>query len=205
MKNRYDLTDTHCKIYYESSPEFEEVRLLCLEEDNWLRKNYTPENLIVEEHTGYGVLYQTSTNKPMVMGGVFNDSRYPPNVAKQINRLYTFPEFRMKATDMTDGFRCTCKLIDELTAVNDYDVYLITMQNRPARPGQRFWEVWKKHMDIASNYAWNHGEGYIQTCPWNVQKCWQNFVWQETKPGAFEEWNPRTIDRDEWLTLEEGK
>ncbi len=206
MAYRYDLTNTHVKIYYESTPEFEKVRDICLQEDNWLRNNYIKDNLKVEEHTGYGVLYQTSTGKPMVMGGVFNDSRYPPNVAKQINRLYTFPDFRMTATDMTDGFRCTCKLIDALEEVNTYEVYLITMQNRPARPNRGFWKVWCKHMDIASEGAWALGtNGYIQTCPWNVQKCWQNFVWKETKQGAFDNWAPKTITHSEWKELEEGK
>ena len=100
MTNKYDLDNTHVKIYYESTSEFEKVRDICLEEDNWLRNNYTRENLKIEEHSGYGVLYQTSTGKPMVMGGVFNDSRYPPNVAKQVNRLYTFPDFRMTASEM---------------------------------------------------------------------------------------------------------
>lgn len=205
MGNRYDLTDTYVKIYYESNPEFEEIRELCLSEDNWLKHNYTKENLIIEEHTGYGVLYQKSTGKPMVMGGVFNDGRYPANVAKQINRLYTFPDFRMKATDMTDGFRCTCKLIDALEEVNTYEVYLITMQNRPGRTNKGFWKVWCKHMDVASNGAWTLGDGYIQTCPWNVQKCWQNFVWQEKRVGAFLEWAPKTITHNTWQELEEGK
>ena len=79
--------NTEIKIYYKTDSEFEKVRELCLEEDNWLRYNYTKENLVVEEHTGYGVVYQKSTGKPMVMGGVFNDGRYPKNVAKQINQL----------------------------------------------------------------------------------------------------------------------
>lgn len=205
MSYRYDLTDTHVKIYYESNSEFEEVRDLCLQEDNWLRHNYTHENLKIEEHSGYGVLYQTSTGKPMVMAGIFNDGRYPSNVAKQINRLYTFPDFRMTASDMTDGFRCTCKLIDALEEVNDYEVYLITMQNRPGRPNKGFWKVWCKHMEIASNNAWTLGQGYIQTCPWNVQKCWQNYVWKETRQGAFADWNPAIIDHSVWQTFEEGK
>jgi len=58
MKNRYELTDTYIKIYYQSTPEFEITRDLCLQEDNWLRSNYTKENLVVEQHTGYGVVYQ---------------------------------------------------------------------------------------------------------------------------------------------------
>lgn len=68
--SRYNLRDTYIEVYYKSSPEFERVRELCLEEDNWLRDNYTRENLILEEHTGYGVVYQESSGKPMVMGGV---------------------------------------------------------------------------------------------------------------------------------------
>ena len=204
MHDRYDLTNTHIKIYYETSPEFEEVRELCLQEDNWLRYNYVKENLVVEQHKGYGVVYQTSTGKPMVMGGVFNDGRYPKNVAKQINRLYTFPEFRMKHTDMTDGFRVTCSLIDALEKVNNYDVYLITMQNRP-RGGKRWWDTWVYHMDIASKRKWTLGQGYIQTCPWMVQKCWQNYVYRETKKGSYAEWNPKIIFEEEWQALPEGK
>lgn len=203
--NRYDLTNTHVKIYYESTKEFEEVRELCLQENNWLKENYTEQNLKVEQHSGYGVLYQTSTGKPMVMGGVFNDERYPKNVAKQINRLYTFPEFRMTISDMTDGFRCTCKLIESLKEVNNYEVYLITMQNRPGRPNKGFWKVWCKHMDIASNGAWTLGKGYVKTCPWNVQKCYQNYVWQETKKGAYDVSQLTTISHNDWMQLEEGK
>lgn len=201
---RYDLSNTEIEIYYKSTPEFERVRAACLEEDNWLRYNYTQENLVVEEHTGYGVVYQLSTGKPMVMGGVFNDGRYPKNVAKQINRLYTFPEFRMKHTDMTDGFRVTCSLIDALEKVNKYDVYLITMQNRD-RGGKRWWDTWVHHMDIASEGKWALGQGYIQTCPWMVQKCWQNYVYRETKAGSFAEWNPKIIFEKEWQALPEGK
>jgi hypothetical protein len=120
-----------------------------------------------------------------------------------INRLYTFPEFRMKHTDMTDGFRVTCSLIDKLVAINNYEVYLITMQNR-RRGGKRWWDTWVKHMGMASNGKWKLGNGYIQTCTWPVQKCWQNFVYHETVTGKFAEWNPTIIDNKEWAELPEG-
>lgn len=201
---RYDLSNTEIKIYYESCSEFEAVREICLQEDNWLRKNYTKENLILEEHQGFGVVYQKSTGRPMVMGGIYSDQRYPKNVAKMINRCYTFPDFRMKHTDMTDGFRVTCSLIDALFKISNYEIYLITMQNRP-RGGKRWWDIWCHHMDIASNGKWQQGQGYIQTCPWPVQKCWQNFVYHETIKGAFEKWNPTIISDDQWKKLEEGK
>jgi len=202
--NRYDLDNIHIEIYHQTNSDFEKVRSQCLLEDNWLRHNYIKENLVIEQHSGYGVVYQTNTGKPMVMGGVFNDGRYPKNIAKQINRLYTFPEFRMKHSDMTDGFRVTCSLIDALEKVNNFDVYLITMQNRN-RGGKRWWDVWRDQMDIASDFKWRRKEGYIQTCPWMVQKCWQNFVYYEKKPDSFDQWGPRLLDEQSWSALPEGK
>ena len=109
----------------------------------------------------------------------------------------------MKHTDMTDGFRVTCSLIDALTKVNSYEIYLITMQNRP-RGGKRWWDTWVKHMDIASSGQWTLGAGYIQTCNAHVQKCWQNYVYHETVPNKFAEWNPRIINDEEWAILPKG-
>jgi len=203
MTHRYDITNTHIKVYFKSDSEFEEIRKICLKEDNWLKHNYTKENLIIENHSGYGVVFQTSTGKPMVMGGVFNDGRYPKNVAKIINRLYTFPDFRMKPTDMTEGFKVTCTLIDALEKVNEHSLYLITMQNRN-RGGKRWWDTWRHHMDLASDRKWIYKEGYIQTCPWNVQKCWQNFVYFEKSYGLFNDWSPKIISDTEWQVLPEG-
>ena len=200
---RYDLINTEIKIYYESCSEFETVRDICLQENNWLRKNYTKENLVIEQHTGYGVVYQKSTGMPMVMGGVFNDGRYPKNVAKQINRLYTFPKFRMLHTDMSDGFRVTCSLVDALEKVNSYEIYLITMQNRP-RGSKRWWNIWVNHMNIASNKKWTLGLGYIQTCHAYVQNCWQNYVYCESTIGKFIDWNPKIIFEEEWSRLPAG-
>lgn len=202
---KYDLSDLECKIFYNSDSQFEEVRNICLQEDNWLKTNYTKENLIVEEHSGYGVIFKSSTGQPMVMGGVFNDGRYPSNVARHLNRLYTFPDFRMKRTEMVDAFRVACVLVDELKKVNNYEVYISTMQNRPRRKTHGFWNVWVKNMQQASNNAWNTNDNYIQACPWDVQKCWQHFVWQENTPGAFAKWNPKLISHDVWQTLPEGK
>ena len=54
---RYDLSNTEIKIYYETCSEFEDVRKLCLQEDNWLRKNYVKENLIIEHHTGLSLIH----------------------------------------------------------------------------------------------------------------------------------------------------
>lgn len=205
MTYRYDLKNTHIKIYHETCSEFENVRELCLEEDNWLSENYTSKNLVIEEHSGYGVVYETDSGKPMLMAGVFNDARYPKNVAKMVNRLYTFPEFRTNRNNIVSGFKVADRLIKELMSINDFEIYLITMQNRPHRGGKKWWDIWCNAMNAASDNMWVVGNGYIQTCPWPVQKCWQNFVYYETVPNAFKKWNPHIIDDFEWSKMEPGK
>ncbi len=204
--DRYDLSNTHIKIYYESCSEFEDVRDIVLAEGNWLGANYTKDKLVVEKHKGFGVVYQTSTGKPMVMGGVYHDERYPHNVANIVHRGFTFPEFRMTPRDMTDGFRVTYSLIKALEAVNNFDGYILTMQNRDKKESKGWWDrVFVKHMLIASEGTYTNGGGYIQTSPWNVQKCWQNFVYHEKVSGVItEHWNPKLITHEEWLQLEPG-
>jgi len=202
---KFNLSDTHCKIFYESNAEFEEVRQLCLQEGtNWLSKNYNSDNLKIEDHSAYGVLYQTSTRKPMVMGGVYNNSTYPANVARIANRVYSFLDFRMTPSTMVDAHCCLCLLLNELMAVTDYDVYLITMQNRPARPKKGFWKGFYNSIQSASGNDWTMGDGYIQTCPWDVKNCWQNYIWKEITPGAYAKWDPTTINHNQWLLLDDG-
>jgi hypothetical protein len=204
--DRYNLSNTHIKIYYETCSEFEEVRNEILAEGNWLGANYTKEKLVIEHHKGFGVVYQTSTGKPMVMGGVYHDDRYPSNVANIVHRGFTFPEFRMTPRDMTDGFRVTYSLMRALEAVNTFDGYILTMQNRDKKDCKGWWDrVFVKHMLIASDGNYVNGGGYIQTAPWNVQKCWQNFVYHEKVPGVItEQWNPKLITHNEWSELDPG-
>jgi hypothetical protein len=59
-------------------------------------------------------------------------------------------------------------------------------------------------MNIASNGKWKLGVGYIQTCNAQVQKCWQNYVYSETKAGAFTEWDPAIINDEGWAAMPEG-
>lgn len=204
MNNKYDLNNVYTKIFYESSPEFEEIREVCLQDNNWLSYNYTKENLVIEDHNGYAVAFQKDTHEPIIMAGVFNGGRYPKNVARMVNRLYTFPNFRTNIKNMVDGFKLAHNyIIFPLMEVNNFDCYFITMQNRP-KGTKGWWKVWKNAMQKSSNNYWTESDGYLQTCPWNVQKCWQNFIYKDIKEGAFLEWNPKIISHEEWLVLPEG-
>jgi len=202
MSDRFDINGAYHKIYYHTCNEFEHVRELCLSENNWLGKNYTAENLKVEEHTGFCVAYKNGTDEPMVMGGVFNDGRWPANIARMLNRAYVFPKYRSRSqSELTTAFKFLHHhVIFPLIEVNNYDSYFMTMQNRD-RPSKRWWEAWKKSMRDSSNNYWTEAEGYVQTCPFNVQKCWQNFVYHDMVPNTF---NLNTITQDEWLLLPEG-
>lgn len=202
MSKRFDIDMGYHKIYYESCDEFEKVREICLSEDNWLRKNYTSDNLQIEAHHGFVVVYHKITHEPMVMGGVFNDGRWPVNIARMLNRAYVFPNFRSRSqSELTEAFKFLHHhVIFPLIKANTFDSYFMTMQNRE-RPSKRWWEAWKKSMHDSSNGYWIEADGYVQSCPFNVQKCWQNFVYHDVVPGTF---NLNTITENEWLLLPVG-
>jgi len=204
MNNKYDLSNVYTKIYYESSDEFEAVRAICLEDSNWLSYNYTKENLVIADHNGYAVAYAKDSNEPIIMAGVYNNGRYPKNVARMVNRLYTFPNYRTNIRNMVDGFKLAHNfIINPLIKANEFDAYFITMQNRP-KGSMGWWNVWKNAMQQSSNNYWNEAGGYIQTCNHDVQKCWQNYIYKDIVQGTFQTWNPKIIDHSQWSTLPEG-
>jgi hypothetical protein len=77
------------------------------------------------------------------------------------------------------------------------------MQNRPKKNTKGYWRVWCDTL-ITAMPMWVPSEGYLQTCQHNVQQCWQNFVYTETVPGAFDLWNPKIINHEEWSNLPIG-
>lgn len=200
MRYPFSLDDCHYEIYYSETPAFKKVREECLSEDNWLKKNYTTDSLIVEEHSGFGVVYKTSTGEPIVMGGVYRDPSYPEHTARMINRTFTFPKFRSRDKScLLLGFQILHKyLIYPLMDANEYTCYIITMQNRYNRITKGWWDIWKYTMSQASNGLWIPGKGYVQTKNVPVQKCWQNFVYCG---GPF---TLPTITQEEWSNLPEG-
>jgi hypothetical protein len=200
-----NIDDFYHKIYFESSVEFEKIRNLCLQENNWLRNLYTTENLKIEKHFGYGVIFYKPTNEPVGMAGVFNDGRYPENIARHLHREYLFPKFRqLSRQGLTDMFTLYREhLLIPLSKINQFDAYILAVQNRDKKSSKGYWKVFS---EVAVKVApeWRIGEGYIQTCPFNVQKCWQNFIYTESISGAFNKWDKKIITHDEWKMLEPG-
>lgn len=200
-----NIENFYHKIFLESCSEFTEIRQQCLAEDNWLRDIYTESNLKIEKHNGYAVIFDKMTDEPVGMAGVFNDGRYPANVGRHLHREYTFPKYR-KGT--RQGIIDLVTLYDNhvikpLNAINNYDVYIIAMQNRYKKQTKGYWDIFSSSI-IKVSPIWKMGVGYIQTCPFNVQKCWQNYVYCEMVEGAFERWQQKLITHNEWETLIEG-
>jgi hypothetical protein len=197
--------DFYHKIYHESCSEFEEVRNLCLSEDGWLKEIYTPKNLILENHIGYSVIFTKKDHEPVGMAGLFNDGRYPANVARQLHREYLFPKFRQSSlSGLTGAFKLYyIHVVIPLNTIKNFDLQFVAVQNRYKKKTKGYWKVFST---AACNGmpGWKLGNGYIQTCNADVQKCWQNYIYYESSSELWENWNKKIIDQEHWDNLIPG-
>lgn len=205
MKSIADTDNFYHKIFWKSNSEFEDIRSLCLQEDNWLRYNYLPENFNLDNYNGYSVIFEKATNDPVGMAGLFNPGRYPSNVAQHLHREYLFPDWRQKTrSGLVLGFKLYYEhIVKPLNEINQFNTYFVAMQNRYKKASKGYWKVFSSAL-IEGMPGWKLGHGYLQTCPFNVQKCWQNYVYCETQPGLFEDWQKKIISHEEWETLIKG-
>lgn len=205
MTDLHDITQFYHKIYYYDCPEFEEVRELCLLEDNWLRHIYTKDNLSVSRHNGFLVIYDRRTDEPAGFGGVFRDERLmPKNIARMINRTYWFPKYRTRSFT---GLKNLWNLANEhaikpLLEVNSFEAYYVAIQDRKKQTTGYF-DVWISGLQSVDP-RWIKSNNLLQTCPYNVKNCWQHYGYLDLKKDTFANWNPKTITIEEWNTLEEG-
>lgn len=201
----HDVTQFYHKIYYHDCAEFEEIRELCLQEDNWLRHIYTKDRLSVSRHNGFVVIYDKRNDEPAAFGGVYRDERImPKNVARMINRTYWFPNYRTRSYD---GFTKLWNVanthgIVPLLEINNFDTYYMAIQDR-RKPTTKYFDIWTKGLQEA-NPNWIKGQGYLRTCPHNVKNCWQYYVYLDVVQNAFKNWNPKIITKAEFDNLPEG-
>jgi hypothetical protein len=204
--NLLKVDDFYHKIYYESCPEFEEVRELCLSEDNWLRNIYTKDQLILENHVGYAVMYHRQSGEPAGMAGLFNDGRYPGNIARHLHRGYLFPKFRQNTyKGIVNNFKIFNRhLVKPLNTIKKFDAYFIAIQNRHKKDSVGYWRILSSAICKAIP-GFKPIDGYIQTCPWPVQECWQHYVYFEHVPESWTNWiRPIMVD-NEWAQLPAGE
>lgn len=205
IAENYTTDDFYHEIYFKSNDRFEEVRALCLSENNWLGRNFEQDRLVIEQHHGFSVVYHKQTHEPVCFGGVFNDGRYPHNVARHLHRYYCFPRWRgITKSRIVSGWRVNdIHIVQPLNKLNNFDLYFMSMQTRDKKISKGYFKVWCDTLRQA-NSDWIVHEELIQTCPHNVQQCWQNFVYMEMKPDAFKSWELNTITTEQWQHLEIG-
>jgi hypothetical protein len=205
MKDIADPKNFYHTIFTKSNDKFEQVRQACLQEDNWLRHNFLPENFDLNNYNGYSVIFDKDTDEPVAMAGLFNPGRYPDNVAQHLHREYLFPKYRRKTyAGLVSGFALYNEhIVKPLNELNNFNVYFVAMQNRYKKRSKGYWQVFSGAL-CEGMPGWRLGQGYLQTCPANVQKCWQNYVYFEKEPGLFNDWQKKIMSQEEWDTLIQG-
>jgi hypothetical protein len=206
VSNQLVSDQIYHKIYHESCAEFEEVRELCLSEDNWLRNIYTKESLVLEQLVGYVVMYDKQTHDPVGMSGLFNDGRFPDNIGRHLYRGYLFPKYRQRSySGLVNSFKVYNEhIIKPLNEIKQFDAYFIAMQQRRTDRATVYWRLISSAICSAIP-GFTPIDGYIQTCPFNVRDCWQHYVYFENVPGTWVEWKKPFMLYVDWLELSQGE
>jgi hypothetical protein len=177
--------------------EWERVRNLCLEEDNWLRDNYLPNRCKIKDNEVFYIAY-CKDGRPWGFGGV---KEYTPNVARVLNRFYAFPYVR-SVGKLHDHFGVLVNdLVPNSLAVleKDYDLVFVSMQmrGRVYNGRQRWWEKWMEGWNKWSN-EWKTYEGLVQTYPAEQATCYQNIIYKTQANFSLGDWNPKTMTYQEY-------
>jgi len=185
--------DYRCVVFDKSTDEWNRVRALCLEEDNWLRENYLEKNCVVEDHDVFSITYIKGTTDPICFCGIYNNGRYHPQVARAFNRFYLFPEYR--STDLVKRMKAMHDLIlPSMLAVTPVqrDLLFISMQmrDRDYQGEQRWWRAWKK-IWLSFKGGWKQINGLAQVVNGEDPRCFQNIVYRDSDKFTFADWNPR--------------
>lgn len=191
-----ETTEIKLWIFDYDNEEWERVRNLCLEEDNWLRENYLPHRCKVSDHKVFFIAYYTD-GRPMMFGGI---KEYTNNVARAFNRMYAFPYVRsVKKFKHHHGIMINTILPALENAIDKtYNLLFVSMQmrERTYKGNQKWWDFWKKSWFFWAP-DWKDFNGLVQTYPADNATCYQNIVYREHN-YTFEDWNPRRMSFDEY-------
>lgn len=189
--------DIRLWVFDYENDEWERVRSLCLEEDNWLRENYTTKRCKISDHKIFSIAYMPNGD-PLMFGGI---KEYTPYVARAFNRMYGFPKYRSpKKFNWHHGVMINTIIPAMEEALGfKYDLTFVSMQMRKRTYDgkQRWWEYWKDSWLSWSN-DWKEYDGLVQTYPSEDLTCYQNIVYRELNGYTFNDWNPKTITYEEY-------
>jgi hypothetical protein len=197
IDNTIETKDMRLWIFDYDNPEWERVRELCLEEDNWLRANYTKERCKISDHKVFYIAYFLD-GRPFTFGGI---KEYTPDVARAFNRMYVFPYARAASKFVWHHGLMVNTILPALESALGfkYKLLFISMQMRDRKYNgvQRWWEFWKKSW-FSWTSDWKSYDGLVQTYPSEDLTCYQNIVYRESDNYTFTDWNPKTMTYDEY-------
>lgn len=198
MINKIIETDElKINVFNQPHNDWHKVLAHCLLEDNWLRSNYMPRNLKIEDHEIFYIAY-THDWEAINFGGIKKTSN---NVARALNRMYTFPEFRSakklrhNQSLLMNDILPAC----ESNMSTKFPLTFISMQMRDkAYAGeQRWWKYWKEGWLNLSD-DWKTFDGLVQVVNGDNPECYQNIVYRESSDYTFKNWNPKTLSYQEF-------
>lgn len=189
--------DIRLWIFDYENEEWERVRSLCLEENNWLRENYLPHRCKISDHKVFFIAYYHD-GRPMLFGGI---KEYTDDVARVFNRLYGFPYARsVKNFKYHHGLMINTMIPALEQAIDkEYNLLFVSMQmrERSYQGNQRWWDFWKKSW-FSWTQEWKDFNGLVQTYPADNATCYQNIVYRERNGFTFDDWNPVRMTFEEF-------
>lgn len=179
--------------------EFERVRNLCLEENNWLQENYTQDKLKITDHDWFCVSY-SNDGDPICFGGLRG---YNSHVGRLFNRFYQFPKYRgslgskmYSNINQMKAFAQTIR-VSTLLSTQKYDLIFISMQQRKSLFRQALWWKFVKSY-FKNNYDWqSFDNGLVQVYEGDLASCYQNIIYYTKNNYTFEDWNPKVMSYNE--------
>lgn len=158
-----------------------------------LHKNYTDIDLNEYEH----MIVHLHNEKPISFHGIYNNNRWPNNISRVCNRLYTLPEYRdnlCTTTGMAIKFDC-----DNYDKWNK-DILIISRgcQYNDIDTTYKKFSLSVRWANKYTGYNWVHDDKLYKCCGNNTPDCFQFILWYDPKNLR------QTIDIP-YLTIEEYK
>ncbi len=187
-------TDQYYAVFWaRSDSTFENIRQLVIADNtNKNANDFSTQRLIIEDHRGYGVIFDRTTDTPAAMSGL---KEIWPGVGRLLNRHYVFPQFRARTrAEVVSGLYIIRKLLLEpLAQQGGFDTHIMTMPSRGTR--NNFFDAFHATHNQAWPGHWHRVPGYVQTGRGTSRRAWQNAV-TDNPHYPFS-----TIDHTEWLKL----
>jgi len=186
------------QIITHSTPEWEHIYKIAQEDQTHeLWENYQKINL--DDYIAMIVYLQDGI--PGAFHGVYNNGRWPDNVARIGNRAYIAPHLR----EQKNGFLIAAKNIK--FALDNYDkwgkdVLFMSkpMQYNNVETSWKKFQMYSKWWTKSTGYEWVCDDRIYQSCPAECKDCYQFCTWYDPK-NLKNTLDIKSLEAKEWYNL----